>query len=191
MSANLINKIKSKQLLKIISFGLVFTMLIIILLNDKKVKTTKEQDLLINLAKEPRTNYPKTETVWATLEIPSLKIDVDVFRGENNSFLNYGVLHHKESYFPTENRTILIAGNNTYLKSLSKIKTNEKIYLKTIYGKYKYIVEKTEIKNVDKLSKELEIKNEEELVIYTPYPETEGYKSDRFVVFAKPEGDSK
>ena len=81
---------------------------------------------------------------------------------------------------------ILITGNNTYLKNLSKLKAKDEIIIKTTYGTYKYKVEKTRIKNADELSNSLEIKNNEEsLILYTTYPETKGYKADRLVVYAK------
>ena len=190
----MINKLleskKTKKMLKATMFSLIASVLIIILVRID-IKTKEEQDIKVALNKEYRTNYPKTETVWATIEIPSVKIKAQVFRGEDDGLLNYGVLHHKESYFPTEGKTIVIAGNDTYFKDLSKIKINEKIKLNTIYGTYKYIVEKTEVNNKEKLGKELEIIDEEQLILYTTYPDTPGYKSERFVVYARPAGDNK
>ena len=184
--------IKNKKILKVLLFSIICILLIVLIFKNFKIKKQAEEEILININKEYRSNYPKTETVWAKIEIPSLKINSNVYRGEDKKFLNYGVLHHKESYFPTEGGTILIAGNNTYFKDLSKIKINEKIKLNTIYGSYKYIVEQTEIKNASKLEKELEIKNtEEKLILYTPYPDIPGYKSDRFVVYASLVGDNK
>lgn len=182
---------KLKQIIKVVLFSILSITLVIIVFKNFKVKKIEEQQVKINLNKSERTNYPKEETLWAKLEIKSLKIDSDIYRG-NEKYLNYGILHHKESYFPSDNGTIVLVGNTTYLKDLSKIKPKEEIKINTLYGTYKYKVEKTEIKNKEKLENELEIKNnEEQLIIYTSYPDTPGYKSDRFVVYARPVGDNK
>lgn len=181
----LINNKIIKIIIKIIIPTFLSVLLIVFLTGKINTKKT-EQNVKISLKKNARSNYPKTETIWATLEIPTVKINTNVYRGESDDFLNYGVIHHKESYFPSDGGTIVIAGNNTYLKNLSKVKTNDKITLKTMYGTYTYKVEKTRIKNAEEFSNELEIKNDEEkLIIYAPYPETEGYKSDRLVIYAK------
>ena len=177
---------KIKQAIKILFSTIISTTLIFIIIGKINIKNKEEQNVKVNFKKDARANYPKTETIWATLEIPTLKINTNVYRGESEDYLNYGVLHHKESYFPKDGGTIVIAGDNTYLKDLSKIKTNDKIILRTMYGTYTYKVEKTRIKSVDVFSNELEIvSDEEKLILYAPYPETEGYKGDRLVVYAK------
>lgn len=182
--------LKNRKLLKIALFSIISVLIIMIIIKANiKIKKYKTEEVKVNLETEERGSYPKTEGIWGTLEIQSLKINSNIYRG-NDDYLKYGLLHHKESYFPTDGKTIVITGNNKYLKNLSEIKINDKITIKTVYGTYKYIVEKTEIKNAKKLSTELEINDKEELVIYTTYPEIEGYKSDRFVVYAK-RGDSK
>ena len=178
------NKIKDS--IKILISTIISISLIVLVSNNLKIKDKADQNFKISLKKTERSNYPKSETIWAILEIPSLKIKTNVYRGESNDLLNYGALHHRESYFPTDGGTILIAGNNKDFKNLSKVKANEQIILKTLYGTYKYKIEKTRIKNAEVLSNELEIKSDEEkLIIYTPYPDTAGYKSDRLVVYAK------
>ena len=182
---NILENNKIKMIIKILISTVLSLSVIVILLSKINIKKIEEQKVKINFSKNIRSNYPKTEAVWAVLEIPSLKIKTNVYRGEDN-MLNYGALHHKESYFPKDGGTIVIAGNNTYLKNLSKLKTKDEIIIKTIYGTYKYKVEKTRIKNADELSNLLEIKNNEEsLILYTAYPETKGYKADRLVVYAK------
>ena len=181
----LINKKNAKNIIKTLIPTLISIILIIVLIPKVNIKDKENQNIKININKKERSNYPSTETAWASLEIPTLKIKTNVYRG-NEEYLKYGVLHHKESYFPADGGTIVLVGNNTYLKNLSKLKANDKITLKTLYGTYTYKVEKTRVKSADVLSNELEIKNnEEKLILYAPYPETEGYKSDRLVVYAK------
>ena len=182
---NILQNDKIKMIIKVLIPTVVSLSLIIILSNKINITKVEEQQVRINLEKNKRTTYPKIEGVWATLEIPSLKIKTNIYKGEE-TLLNYGLLHHNESYFPGDNGTILIMGNNKYLKNLSKLKSKDEIIIKTIYGTYKYKVEKTRIKNAEELSNSLEIKNNEEsLILYTTYPETKGYKIDRLVIYAK------
>lgn len=174
-----------KMIIKILIPVVISTILTVMGLRIINVKRLEEQQVKINIEKKERSNYPKTEGVWATLEIPSLKIKTNIYMGEEK-LLNYGLLHHKESYFPGDKGTILIMGNNSYLKNVSKLKIKDEIIIKTVYGTYKYKVEKTRIKNAEEFSKSLEIKNNEEsLILYTTYPETKGYKTDRLVIYAK------
>lgn len=178
---NRIIKIIIKTLIPVV----ISVTLVIIGLRIINIKRLEEQQVKINIEKKERTNYPKSEGVWGILEIPSLKIKTNIYRG-NETLLNYGLLHHKESYFPGDNGTILIMGNNEYLKNISKLKAKDEIVIKTVYGTFKYKVEKTRIKNADEFSKSIEIKNDEEsLILYTTYPDTKGYKTDRLVIYAK------
>ena len=174
-----------KMIIKTLIPVVISVILIIIGLRIINIKKIEEQQVKINIEKKERTNYPKLEGVWGTLEIPSLKIKTNIYRG-NEKLLNYGLLHHKESYFPGDKGTILIMGNNEYLKNISKLKTKDEIIIKTVYGTFKYKVEKTRIKNAEEFSNSLEIKNNEEsLILYTTYPDTKGYKTDRLVIYAK------
>ena len=175
-----------KDAIKILISTIISISLIILVSYGYKVKNKTDQSFKISLEKSNRSNYPKSETVWAILEIPSVKIKTNVYRGESNDLLNYGALHHRETYFPKDGGTILIAGNNIEFKNLSKVKSNDDVVLRTLYGTYKYKVEKTRIKNAEVFGNDLEVRNDEEkLILYAPYPETSGYKSDRFVVYAK------
>ena len=184
-------KKEQKQIIKILLFSIisVATVSMIIKCNIKKIERGQEQSIKIELSKDKRSNYPEKDAMWGIIDIPSVKINVNVYRGES---LEHGALHHKESYFPSDGGTILIVGTDKYFKNLSNVKINDEIKIKTLYGTYKYKVEKTEIKNAEKLGKELEITGKEEkLILYTTYPNTPGYKSDRFVVYASLVGDNK
>lgn len=187
----MIKQKRKKQLLKILLFSIVSIIIgiIIVKCNIKKVEKIQNQDIKIELSKQERTNYPETGAMWGIIDIPSVKINVNVYRGES---LEYGAQHHKESYFPSDGGTILIVGTDKYFKNLPNIKINDQITIKTLYGTYKYKVEKTEVKNATKLGNELKITSKEEkLILYTTYPDIPGYKSDRFVVYASLVGDNK
>ena len=181
------NKYK-KQIIKALLFSIVLIILLLIGFKNLKIKKIESENVKISLSKKERSNYPKTESLWAILEIKSIKINSYIYRGED-SLINHGILHHKESYFPGDGGTILLAASNTYLKELSNIKTNDEIKIKTLYGNYKYKVDKKEIKDNEELSSELKITNKkEELIIYTTLTDN---TDNRFVVYASIVGENK
>lgn len=176
----IIKKIDLKELIKILLFSLISILLIIVLIkinfNNKSVST---KDVKINLDKGSRGNYPKTESLWGTLEIKSLKIKTNLYKG-SDEFLKYGALHHNETYFPTDGKAILIGASNEYFKNLRNVKKNDSIELKTVYGTYKYKVYKIRIRKIEYLKKEIEEFDTETLILYTNLNETE-----RVVVYAR------
>ena len=192
----MITKIKltqkeKKQITKILLFSIISIIIVISIIkyNIKLEAKSQEQNIKIELSKAERGNYPEKGAMWGIIEIPSIKLNVNVYRGES---LEYGALHHKESYFPADGGTILIVGTDKYFKNLPNVKINDIITIETLYGKYKYKIEKTEVKNAEKFGKELKITNKEEkLILYTTYPDIPGYKSDRFIVYANLVGDNK
>ena len=193
----IINNKNTIYLIKILLFSIasIIIVLAVFLKNINKIKQLnfkeQNQEIQISLAKTPRSNYPKIDGIWSKLEVPSTKININVYRGSRD-YLNYGALHHKESYFPGDNGTILILLSEDYIEALSKIKKNDEIKLNTLYGTYKYNVTKTSIKNKEAFSNETKISsNEEQLILYTSYPNIPGYKSERIVVYASLAGDSK
>lgn len=173
---------KLTQTIKIIISSVISVALAIIIISNINIKKIKEQNTKISVTKTERTNYPNEETIWAILEIPTLKIKTNVYKGDDK-LLNYGAIHHKESYFPGDGGTILIAVNNEYLKNIQKLKENDKITLRTMYKTYSYKVEKIRKKSEDEFSNSLEINsNEEKLIFYTTNSKN---TKERFVVFAK------
>ena len=192
----MITKIKltqkeKKQITKILLFSIISIIIVISIIkyNIKLEAKSQEQNIKIELSKAERGNYPEKDGIWGTIEIPSIKINTNLYKGNS---LENGALHHKESYFPSDGGTILIVGTDKYLKNLSDIQINDKITIKTMYGTYKYKVEQTEIKPAEKLSEELKITNKEEkLVLYTAYSSTSEHKNNRFVVYASLVGDNK
>lgn len=153
------------------------------------------QDIKINITQEKNrlSEYPTYGTVWATIEIPSVNINLNVYRGEDLENLKYGAGHHIGTYFPGEGGTILIAGHNTtgFFKTLPNTTVGDEIIIRAVYGTYKYKVDHTEVIAAAALGKNLDINNDQEtLIIYTCYPvDTPGFKSDRFVVYASLVGE--
>ncbi len=157
------------------------------------VNNSSVKDIKVDKIKKRLSQYPNYGDKFGSVEVPGVDIDVVLYHGESLKILKYGLGHHAGSYFPGEGGTILIAGHNTLgiLYNLPKVRVNDDILVKTIYGNYKYQVIKTDIKEASDLTKEIKVNNTEEiLVLYTCYPvEIPGYKAKRFVVYAKLVGD--
>ena len=151
---------------------------------DKRIELDKVEKKLIE--------YPSYGDVIGSLSIPSINIEVTLYHGESLKILKYGLGHHAGTYFPGEGGTIVIAGHNTYgvFYDLPKINIGDKINIKTSYGEYTYIVDRTNIDNDNDIKLNIN-KDKEKLMKYTCYPvDIPGYKSKRFIVYASLEGDT-
>lgn len=164
------------KIAKVILFSLVIILLMTFIIKFNKRINIK--NIKLDLDKELRENYPKEDSVYGTIEIPSLKTKVKLYKG-SDELLKYGALHHRETNFPGEGKPILISSSSKYIKNLDKLKENDEIYIKTVYGDYKYKVVKTRIRKQEKIEKDLNQKSEL-LILYTDLNETE-----RIVVYAK------
>ena len=157
-------------------------------------KDKKKANIKINKLEKRLLEYPSYGDVFGTIKIPSQSIDASVYHGDALRLLKYGVGHHAGTYFPGEGGTILIAGHNTYaqFRNLPNVKENDEIIIETIYGTYKYKVERTDIMEAKALNESLSINDEQELLmLYTCYPvDTPGFKTKRFVVYASLVGDT-
>ena len=175
-----IKKVGIKKVLKILIFSLLLILLATLLLKiNVKTKKISTNNIKIELDKETRNSYPKTASLWGTIEIPSLKIKTNLYKG-SDKLLKYGALHHDETYFPTDGKVILISASSKYFKNLSKAKENEKITLNTLYGIYNYKIIKTRIRTVEKLKEEINNIDSETLILYADLNE-----SQRVVVYAR------
>ena len=153
---------------------------------------SETRDIKIDKIKKRLTNYPYYGEAFATLEIPSVDISVTVYHGEGLEVLKYGLGHHTGSYFPGEGGRIIIAGHNTWgqFYTLPNVKVGDKVIIKTSYGKYTYEITKTEIANAKLLGNNLKLTTDiENIMLYTCYPLTPGYKTDRFVVYGNLVGE--
>ena len=153
----------------------------------------KEADIKIDKIKKRLVEYPNYGDVFASIQIPSISVDVNVYHGDALRLLKYGVGHHAGTYYPGEGGTILIAGHNTYgqFQTLPEINIGDEIIINAIYGKYKYKVESTDILEASVFNENLAINDEEEkLILYTCYPvNTAGFKTKRFIVYASLVGE--
>lgn len=176
----IISKIKLNTIIRVLLFSLISIILMIVLIkinfSNKNINTN---NIKINLDKGPRDNYPKTESLWGVIEIPSLKIKTNLYKG-SDELLKFGALHNSETYFPTDGKVILISASNKYFKDLDKVEKNSAITLNTIYGTYEYKVYKIRKRKTDYLKEEIKNIDTETLILYSNLNENE-----RIVVYAR------
>ncbi len=127
--------------------------------------------------------YPSHESEFARLKINSLKINLPIYYGDSKVVLTKGIGFIGS--FPGFKGTTILSGHNSkqYLNGLKNIKIGDNIEIETNYGRFKYILSKIEVMNVNEYSS-LE-KNDKTLIIYTCYPFDEiVYSNKRFVLYA-------
>ena len=138
-------------------------------------------------------NYPKWGTIFATIEISDVGINLPVYHGDTLDILKYGAGHFSGSLFPGEGGSIILDAHNDrgYFHNLPNVKIGTKVNLKTDYGTYIYQVYDTKIigdKNMDDMPIQYE---KEILMLYTCYPvNTIGHKNHRFVAYAELVGEN-
>lgn len=160
------------------------------MINLISIETTNKmlEDVNFDLKTKTLTSYPEYGTKYASLEIPSLDIDLPVYYGDTLAILKNGIGHSSGSYFPGEGGSILYMGHNNagILRRLSEIKNNASIIVKTTYGTYTYKVYDTNIIDYKDIDAVPINHNEEILMIYTCHPATAiGHTTKRFVAYAR------
>lgn len=133
-------------------------------------------------------NYPEYGTQYATIQIPSIDVDLPVYFGDTLEILKKGVGHSSGSYFPGEGGSIIYMGHNStsVFRRFSELELGDEITVQTSYGTYVYEIYDMQIINETDLDM-LPIQKEEEiLMIYTCYPFNNiGYATQRYVVYAE------
>ena len=151
-------------------------------------KENKKIEPIVIDDNEGLTNYPEYGTQYATIEIPSIGVNLPVYFGDTLDILKKGVGHSAGSYFPGEGGSIVYMGHNfpTFFRRFSELKKGNEIIVKATYGEFKYkiydmqIVKETETEKLP-IQKEKEI-----LMVYTCYPFNNiGYATQRYVVYAE------
>ena len=137
-------------------------------------------------------DYPLWNTEFATLEIPSINVNLPIYQGDSLDILKYAIGHFSGSFFPGEGGSIILAGHNTrqFLYHLPEVVIGDEINITTTYGKFKYKVYNTKVIDAKDNDAFPFYDNKEVLMIYTCYPvNTIGHKTHRFVVYAEKIGE--
>ena len=148
--------------------------------NDEEIKVELDENKTIN-------KYPSYGAKYATLKIPNVNIENDVYFGDSTDILSLGIGHSSWSHMPTEGDVIVYSGHNREdkLDGLKNINIKEKIIVETDYATCTYQVVKTEILKDTRIDKLTKVDDNETLILYTCYPfDTYVYTDERFVVYS-------
>ncbi len=160
------------------------------IINMMSVSETEASNLPVafDIVSKRLERNPNYGTVWGTLKIESVGIDLPIYQGDDLKLLKKGVGHFAGSYFPGEGGSIIMPAHNTkkFFRHLPEVKVGDEIVIEATYGTFTYNVSKTEIIDYQDPSK-LPVQEEHEvLMLYTCYPvNTVGLKTKRFVVFGE------
>lgn len=131
--------------------------------------------------------FPKPDTAFGEIEIPSCEIKCTLFYGNSEAVLDAGAGQYIGSCIPGYCATSLItAHNNTHFAGLDKIQAGDEIIVRTTYGVYRYAVLSTAIFSEDSDEAYALTKGKEMLTLYTCYRRftSIGKISERFYVYA-------
>lgn len=152
------------------------------------ISTDKKEIKPIEFENKKLKNYPEYGTQYATIQIPSINVDVPVYFGDTLEILKKGVGHSSGSYFPGEGGSIIYMGHNSknMFRRFSEVKKGDKITVKTSYGEFNYKIYDMQLIKETETDK-LPIQDQKEiLMVYTCYPFNNiGYATQRYVLYAE------
>ena len=132
--------------------------------------------------------YPSYGDVFASIKIPSIGVDVNVYHGDALRLLKYGASHHAGTYFPGEGGSIIMCEHN-YMNNFSRLgelKNGDIIEVKTGYGDFYYKKYDEQIVMETEYGKLPIQENKEIIMIYTCYPfKGTDHTQYRYVVYAE------
>lgn len=152
------------------------------------ISTDQKEIKPIEFENKKLKNYPEYGTQYATIQIPSINVDVPVYFGDTLEILKKGVGHSSGSYFPGEGGSIIYMGHNSknMFRRFSEVKKGDKITVKTSYGEFNYKIYDMQLIKETETDK-LPIQDQKELLmVYTCYPFNNiGYATQRYVLYAE------
>ena len=152
------------------------------------ISTDQKEIKPIEFENKKLKNYPEYGTQYATIQIPSINVDVPVYFGDTLEILKKGVGHSSGSYFPGEGGSIIYMGHNSknMFRRFSEVKKGDKITVKTSYGEFNYKIYDMQLIKETETDK-LPIQDQKEiLMVYTCYPFNNiGYATQIYVLYAE------
>lgn len=130
---------------------------------------------------------PARGSIYGKVIIESIGVDLDLYYGDKDTELNYGLGTYPGSSLPGYGKTILVAGHTIpYLKNMGQLRVGDIIKVDTFYAEYEYKVYDIKVGRHDDSSMyDLAQEEKEILEIYTCYPlDGIGFKSERLFVYA-------
>lgn len=154
-----------------------------------------KENLDDNVTYTSEFEFPKYGDMYGELSIESVGITLDLYMGDNLSLLKLGVGQFYFSTIPGMAGKTIIAGHNTspYFGPLAEVVENDEligqiIKISTSYGNFYYEIRSYDVKNLNDTSAFVSDEGDREkdtLVLYTCYPFTLGYKSERIYMYAE------
>lgn len=140
-------------------------------------KNHKEIETKVIVKDKTIISYPSYGSSYGTIKINDK--EEKIYYGDTPEILKSGVGTSSLKALPGINNTILLGHNTHIFKELFNIKKKDKIYIETIYGNFEYeVINKKVINKTDKLT-------ENDLILYTCYPNSSLYGNERLVVYGK------
>jgi sortase A len=159
---------------------------------------------LLSVQKKELTSVDKTETPFidlslykitnnciASIEIPSIDLELPIYLGASESNMEKGAVHLNYTSAPIggKNTNCVIGGHTgyygkTFFDNITKLKENDIIYIKNYWGTLKYKIKTLKVvKNNDTSILFIE-KNKDLITLFTCISNNQG-GFDRFVVIAE------
>ena len=110
-------------------------------------KQIEQQEVSFDSVKKRLAVYPLWGTVWATLEIPDIGINIPVYQGDTLDIIQYGAGHFSGSYFPGEGGSVVLAAHNSRqpFMHLPHLDLGATIIVHTNYGTFTYELTDTKV----------------------------------------------
>lgn len=130
--------------------------------------------------------YPSFGKMFGSLSVDSIGVTLDLYMGDSMDVLRHGLGMNAGSSIPGAGGRMIIAGHNTsdMLRSLGDASAGDTITVKTSYGTFIYEIVSTKISS-DTDASALATPSGEYMVLYTCYPFTSLFTSQRYYVWAK------
>lgn len=165
------------------------------LINSLAVNSDKENEAVFNKESKRLIELPTYGKKFGIIRIPSVKISLPLYHGDNLQILHYGIGHYAGSYFPGEGGSIILPGHNNVgvFEKLDKVKKGDNVIIEANYGTFTYEVTDFKVVKETDLEAFPIQKDEELLILYTCWPinrSVVGRKTERYVVYAKKIGES-
>lgn len=132
-------------------------------------------------------DFPEYSEKYGKISCERLKINCDLYMGDNNKILRAGAGTYFGGKIPGDQGTVMIAAHcNTYFRTLEKTKVGDIFNIETTYGNYVYRVTETKvIPATDTESYDFSL-DYENLIVYTCFPlNTLLSRTQRFMVYCE------
>ena len=118
-----------------------------------------------------RIFVPSAAENFATIKIPAINLDEDIYEGSYNEIMTLGIGHYPFSGLPGFNRNCILKGlNNSEFDNINKLQNGDEVIIETDYGEYSYKVSEINVYKKDDESFMECYGGKEKLTLYTDYP---------------------